>query len=97
MVIRRVAPLSVAKIAGLLYALMGLVFGAVFSLIAVAGGFGAGDTNAPLIGALMGAGAIVIAPIFYGCMGFITTLVMAALYNLMAGAVGGVEIDVEQI
>jgi hypothetical protein len=30
-------------------------------------------------------------------MGFITTRVMAALYNLMAGAVGGVEIDVEQI
>ena len=95
MVIRRVVALSVAKVAGVLYALIGLVAGAFISLAAIAGALGAGDTNAPLFGALMGAGAIIVIPIVYGCLGFIGTLVMAALYNLVAGAVGGIEIDVE--
>jgi hypothetical protein len=42
----------------------------------------------------MGVGAIVFFPILYGVMGFIATLIMAALYNVIAGAVGGVEMDV---
>src|SRR5688572_1257934 len=37
MVINRVGPLSVAKIAGALYAIMGLIAGAVISLLAMAG------------------------------------------------------------
>ena len=34
----------------------------------------------------MGAGAIVILPIFYGVFGFIGTLIMASLFNLVVGA-----------
>ena len=39
MVVKRVQPLSCAKIAGTLYAILGLVFGALFSLAAAAGAF----------------------------------------------------------
>jgi hypothetical protein len=38
MELRRVGPWSVAKVLGTMYAAMGLIFGAVFALIAVIGG-----------------------------------------------------------
>jgi hypothetical protein len=100
MVVKSVKPLSVAKIAGLLYALMGFLFGAILSLIGMAGSFAVPDTPgaegffAAMLPAFVGIGAVVFLPIFYGCLGFITTLIGAVLYNLMAGIVGGVEVDV---
>lgn len=94
MVINRVGPLSCAKIAGTLYAILGLIIGACFSLFALAGGMASERTGGAMFGALMGVGAIVALPIFYGVFGFIATLVMGWLYNVAAGIVGGVEIDV---
>jgi hypothetical protein len=94
MIVRRVGPLSVAKVAGVLYALMGLILGAFISLFSVVGSaFAPKDAGA--IGMLFGAAAVVALPIFYGILGFIMTLIMAALYNLVAGWVGGVELDVQ--
>lgn len=94
MVIRRVGPLSVAKVAGVLYALMGLIFGACISLFSLVGSAFM-PKDAGMGGLLFGVGAIVALPIFYGILGFIMTLIMAALYNLVAGWVGGVELDVQ--
>jgi hypothetical protein len=93
MVVRSVAPLSVAKVAGVLYALIGLVFGALFALAALAGAF-AGADDSGIMGSIMGVGAIVILPLFYGCMGFVTTLIGAWLYNLVAGMIGGIRFEV---
>ena len=94
MVINRIAPLSLAKISGALYAALGLIFGALFSLVAMAGmAAGSGNGN-PMFGALFGVGAIILFPIFYGCIGFVGSLLAAFLYNLLAGMVGGVELDV---
>jgi hypothetical protein len=95
MVIKRIAPLSFAKIAGTLYAAMGLVFGCIVSLIAVAGGFGSEGSPIPAFGAILGVGAIFILPIFYGGIGFVGTLIAASLYNVVAGLVGGIELDVQ--
>jgi hypothetical protein len=94
MVITRVAPLSLAKVALVLYALMGLVFGAFVSLAALAGAFASNDGDGMFMGALFGVGAVIVLPIFYGCMGFVMSLVTAWLYNLVSGMVGGVEVDV---
>lgn len=94
MVIRRFEPLSCAKIAGTLYVVLGLVFGAMFSLISLFGVFAGGDRSSPF-GAILGVGAIVLLPIFYGAMGFLSALIGAWLYNLLAGAVGGIEVDVQ--
>src|SRR5512138_1938228 len=96
MVIRRVGPLSCAKIAGTLYAVIGLIVGAIFSLISLAAGSFAQNANSGFpFGAMIGAGSIIVFPIMYGCFGFIGTLITAAIYNVLANALGGVEIDVQ--
>ena len=65
MVINRIAPLSLAKISGTLYAALGLIFGAIISLISMAGAFGGagGGNGNPMFGALFGVGAIILLPI----------------------------------
>jgi hypothetical protein len=93
MVIRRVGPLSCAKVAGLLYLILGFVFGAIISLFAAGGSFfpnGAGGTFGSMA---FGAGAIVILPICYAVFGFVMTFVMASLFNLIVGITGGIEVD----
>ena len=95
MTITRVGPLSVAKIAGLLGVVIGLIFGGFVSLFSLAGaaiGAGGGEDGA-MLGAFFGVGAIILLPIFYGCMAFVMTLIQAALFNVAAKVVGGVEIE----
>jgi hypothetical protein len=98
MIIRRVVPMSAAKIAATLYALMGLIFGAIISIIALAtgGAFSALGGGGGMAGMLFGTAAIVILPIIYACFGFIFVLIGAALYNLVAGWVGGIQFEVQQ-
>ena len=94
MVIKRVGPLSCARIVAVLVAIIGLFVGAGLSLVALVGGLGSSVEGAA-VGALFGVGAVIILPIMYGCFGFVVTLVMAWLYNVLADLVGGVEIDVQ--
>jgi hypothetical protein len=101
MVIRRIEPLSCAKIAAALYAVLGVFFGAIFSLVSLAGGFASaafaadpsGRTGFPFAG--VGVLAIVIFPILYATMGFVFALIGAWLYNMAAGVMGGIKIDLE--
>jgi hypothetical protein len=95
MVIKRIGPVSCAKIAGILYVVLGLIFGAIFSMASLAGALASDTPGSAGIGALVGAGSIVIFPILYGCFGFVMTLIMAWLYNVVAGVVGGVELDLQ--
>ena len=94
MVVTRVGPMSVARIAGVLYALMGLVFGGFVSLASI-GGAMAGAANESGLGGMMalGAAAVFMFPIIYGFFGFLMTLIGAALYNVLAGVLGGIEIE----
>jgi hypothetical protein len=96
MVINRVGPLSVAKLAGMLYAVLGVIFGAIISLMALAGGWAANfdEPGTGFMGVFFGAGAVIVLPILYGGMGFVMALLMAGLYNVTARIVGGVRIDV---
>lgn len=99
MVLKRIGVLSCAKISGILYAVIGLIIGAVLSLFALVGlALGAGGSGQPaeaVFGLLFGVGAVIILPVFYGALGFISGLIMAALYNVLANVVGGVEIELE--
>jgi uncharacterized membrane protein YjgN (DUF898 family) len=92
-----VSPLSLAKVALVLYAVLGLVFGTLFAVLSLFGAaFGAASgEESPMIGAFFGVGAVVFLPIFYGGMGAVVAFVGAWFYNLVAGFVGGVEIRVE--
>ena len=93
MVITRVNPVSAAKIAGVLYLFIGLVFGAMFSVASVVGGFAADEASMGAMGLFFGMGAIILLPLFYACLGFVMTLVMTAIFNVAAGIVGGIEVD----
>ena len=93
MVVKRIGPLSCAKLVGVLYAVLGLCAGAVMSLIALAGGFAGQTGDSAALGAIFGVMAIVIVPVLYGGLGFVVTLISAASYNVRAGVVGGVEIE----
>ena len=95
MIIKRIGPLSCAKLSGLLYAIIGLLIGGVFSLAAMAGAFASETAGAAGIGAIIGVGAVIVFPILYGLMGFVATLIGAWLYNVAAGIVGGVEVDMQ--
>ena len=94
MVINRIGPLSAAKIAGVSNAVIGLIIGAIVSLLAMAGAVGSGDQSGAVVGAVLGVGAIVVAPIAYGCMGFVAAALAAWIYNMVASTLGGVEIDI---
>ena len=93
MVIKRIDPMQAAKLAGTLYALLGLVIGALFALLG--GVFGSLGVGSLIPGAAFGLGAIIILPILYGICGFIFTLIGAALYNFVAKLVGGLQLEVE--
>ena len=96
MVVRKVGVVSVAKILAALYAGMGLLIGGVFALISlVSAGWMAGQDGPAWLGAVFGVGAVVLLPIFYGLLGLIGGAIMAALYNLFAGMVGGIELDLQ--
>ena len=88
--IRRVPPLQVAKVAGVLYAVMGLLFLPFFLLVSSFAPAEAGD-----MGFGFSTGFAVAMPLLYGGFGFVFTLIGAALYNLVAGFVGGIDIELE--
>ena len=54
-----------------------------------------GQAEEAWLGLLFGVGSIIFMPLFYGLFGFIRTLLMAWLYNVVASRVGGLELDLE--
>jgi len=99
MVIRRIGVMSAAKITGALYAALGLVAGCILATVSMlSAGFMANASNGDVpswIAPIFGIGAIVIAPVFYGVMGLIGGAVAAAIYNLVAGVAGGLDLEVQ--
>jgi hypothetical protein len=94
--LRRIEPLSLAKVAAVLYGGLGLIIGAVVSLVALVGSTfaaAAEESPVPFVGAILGVGAIVIFPLLYAFFGFLGGLIMSSLYNLGARIAGGVELD----
>ena len=100
-VINRVGVLSYAKIAMLLMAIIGLVEGLVYALVvAILGDIPAGASgdiagNAEFLKAV-GFAIIIILPIIYAVIGFALGALGAWVYNLLAGWVGGVELELKE-
>ena len=104
MMVRRVGVLSLAKIQGLLMFVIGLIIGVIYGLIFMI--FGAAITAMAPHGqdgaALGGVSTVVIGvvmmiaiPIFYGVLGFIVGAIGGLVYNLAAGVVGGIKLELE--
>ena len=88
--IRRIAPLSAAKIAAVLYGVIGLIF---VPFIMIISRFSPGEGTTPWSN--MGMGFAIVLPLLYAAFGFVGTLIATALYNAVAGWVGGIEVEVE--
>jgi len=98
MVLKSVGVMSCGKIGGTLYGLMGILLGGIFALISTLGlALGqSSSSGAPAwLGAFFGVGSIILFPIIYGIMGFIGGLITAVLYNVLAGFVGGIEMELQ--
>ena len=80
-VIKVIGVLSVAKIAGVIAALVGLVLGILFAVVAY------------FTGPVWQLGVAVVLPVLYGALGFVGGALYAWLYNVVSGWVGGIEVD----
>ena len=86
---------------GVVYACIGLVFLPIFMLAALGGVFAQHaqtHTSSPapavaVAGIMFGMGLFM--PVIYGVMGFIFAIIRAAIYNLVARWIGGIEVEVE--
>jgi hypothetical protein len=88
--VQRIGVAQLAKVMGLLYFLMGIVF-LVFFLIFSRSMPGAAGAAFPGFG--YGMGMLVFMPLLYACLGLVFGALTAALYNVVAGMLGGIELD----
>ena len=86
--------MSCARVAGPLYAIVGLVAGVLVAVASLVGAM-AGQNDSGIGGAMLGLSAIFVLPVVYGVIGVVGALFSAWIYNVLAAAVGGIEVDVE--
>jgi hypothetical protein len=91
--IRSVGVLSCAKMLGILYGCMALLFVPI-ALIGGLASLATQQTNSAIGGAAMLAFGI-IAPFLYAGIGFVFGAIGAWIYNLIAKWLGGIEIELE--
>lgn len=97
--LKRVGPGSAFKVGLITYGLLGLFAGLLMALIsglvgAIAPPVASGTPAAALFRLGMGVGAIFFLPVCYGVIGGIFAAIGAFVYNLVAGWVGGLDIDI---
>jgi hypothetical protein len=89
--VNRVGPGSAFKIGLVVYAILGLAVAIPFALLGMIAGPLMAKSGLP--GAGLGFLGIVVFPICYGLIGGIFAAIGAFIYNLAAGWVGGLEVD----
>jgi hypothetical protein len=94
MVLRRIDPMSYAKIAGAIAAMLGLVIGVLYAFFLFAFSSLLGGES---IGVALGLGMIILFPLLYGVLAFLIGLLSAWLYNVVAERVGGIEMEFDQV
>jgi len=89
--IKRIDPMSLGKIEGGMMAFLALIFGIIFGLFMLNVGIMTGQSL--FVG--MAIGMIIILPLLYGFFGLIFGVILAGIFNFVAGKVGGLEIEIE--
>ena len=85
--ITRFSIAQTAKVFGVIYALIGLIFTPVFLLAGFMAPEGAGGVSTVFALAL---------PVIYAVMGYVGVAIGCAIYNMVAGRVGGIEMELDQ-
>jgi hypothetical protein len=102
--IRKLGVLSVAKIQASIMFIISLLISIPYGLIVILYSLVGGSALGGNTGLGVGVGGVVFGllimiglPIMYSIIGFIGGAIASLLYNLFAGWVGGIEIEVESI
>ncbi|MCY7344644.1 MAG: hypothetical protein LH614_00330 [Pyrinomonadaceae bacterium] len=101
--IKKLGILSVAKMYAAIFLVISLLISIPYGLIIMVFGaamMGTGQRAGLAAGGgsiIAGLAVMIILPIVYSAMGFVGGAIGALLYNLFAGFVGGIEIEVESI
>lgn len=95
--IKKFEPLSVMKISAICYGILGLIEGAFFSIFfaTLVPGMPNREQLPPWFGIFFGGFAIVFFPILFAILGALLGGLFAAVYNVSARLVGGIEVEVE--
>lgn len=94
-ILKRIDPMSAGKLLGAIYAVLGLLIGAIVSLLSVLRVMKTPADADAVTGALFGVGAVILIPLCYGILGWIGGALGAALFNIFAGMVGGLTVNGE--
>ena len=86
--ISRLSIHQTAKVLAILYGMMGLLFIPIFLVVSMAA-----PGDAGMLGMGMGLGAALVFPIMYAVFGYVFVAIGCLLYNLVAGWVGGIEVE----
>ncbi len=83
--------ISTATIFAAIYAAIGVIVGAMVAVLSIL----TGDTAPSMLFA--GVGSIVVLPVVYGAIGFVGGLILAGVFNVVAGMTGGPRFSVEEL
>lgn len=90
--VKKVGPLSYAKIEGTISVIFGIIAGIINAAVSIA----ATGTVLPVAGIGLGILAIILYPIFYFVIGFISTLFAAWLYNKLVPKIGAIKVTLSK-
>ena len=95
--LKKITPLQSGKMLAVVYGLGSLLFVPFFLLAGLFASFAPKSQGAPPMPGFLGFGMvfILLAPVLYVFMGFITGIIGAYIYNLVAKWIGGIEFEVE--
>jgi hypothetical protein len=103
--IKKIGVLSAGKVIGVLYLALGIIIGVplacvalFFSSIFASSGIDTDTAGAFLVSGVGGAAVYgICVPIIYGVTGFIGGAIMALIYNIVAGFMGGIELELGDV
>ncbi len=97
MELKRIGPLSAGKILGVMGFTLGLLMGLFTIVVSMATSAYFGDYfgDSSMMSVMFGVGSILVMPFIYGVLGFFQGLFGAWLYNLIAGILGGIQLELQ--
>jgi hypothetical protein len=91
--IKRFAPLQFGKMLAVLYGILGLLVLPIFLIMSLLASHIPAEQRAGMMA--FGIGFAFCLPVIYAVMGFIFGVLGALIYNVVAGWIGGIEVEVE--
>jgi hypothetical protein len=91
----KIGAMSLGKILGVIYAVMGLVFGGLITLASFFASSLLGGQNNEL-SIFFGVGSIIILPLMYGVAGLIFGLLIGWTFNLSSRLTGGLAVEIQE-